>query len=440
MALTPTRYAAGDGGRVAYRCSGDGERTILFTTWWGRSVDGLDDHPGAVRYFRYLEPMGRIAMLDPRGVGVSDPLPSGAVPDRTGWAADLRTVLDALELDRVVVMAEGFAAHAAIELATDDPARIERMHLSNAGARTSIAPHEVDRAVDHLARTWGTGEMGLAIGDHGTDRETAARAERLAASPAVAAAWLRAELNGDVRSLLPAVTTPALVTTIGDSGWHREADARALADGIAGASFLRLASHRLYAGDPDADAVALFLTGGEGGADERGLATVLFTDVIGSTAQAASAGDRQWRQILDGFDAMVAAQVGRVGGRLVKQTGDGHLAEFAGPSDAVRCARRIAQTAAELGVRVRVGVHTGEVERRAGGDLGGLTVHIASRIAGLAEQGEALVSRTVAELVAGSGFGFADRGEHELRGVPGRWVVLAVQAGDGHPGGEVRLT
>lgn len=431
MVLTPTRYAVGAGGRVAHRCYGEGDRTILFTTWWGRSVDGLDDHPGAIRYFRYLEPMGRVAVLDPRGVGVSDPLPPAAEPSRWAWAEDLRTVLDALELDRVVIMAEGFAAHAAIELATTDPGRIERMHLSNASASMSMSPSEVERAVAHLEGTWGTGAMGLDIGDHGTDREAAARAERLACSPAVAAAWLRAELTADVRGLLPAVAVPVLVTTIGDSGLHREEDARALADGIPDASFLRLANHRLYAGDPDADELARWLTGTEAGADERALATVLFTDVVGSTAQVASAGDRQWRQVLDGLDAMVAAQVGRNGGRLVKQTGDGHLAEFAAPSDAVRCARRIAQTAEELGVRLRVGVHTGEVERRAGGDLGGLTVHIASRIAGKAEPGEALVSRTVADLVAGAGFVLVDRGDHELRGVPGRWAVLAVEAGDG---------
>jgi class 3 adenylate cyclase len=427
VVLSPTRYARGPGGSVAYRTYGDGEETLLFTTWWGRSVDGLDDHPGATRMFRFLEPLGRCVLLDPRGVGVSDPLPPGTQRGRDAWADDLLTVLDDLGVERALVSAEALAGHGALAMAVRAPERVIRLHLANVDDRTGLTDDEVETEADRFARAWGTGALGLAIGDHGADREAAARAERLACSPAEAHAWARAELSADVTDLAGAVSVPVLVTTIGDSGWHRAERARALADAIPGATFLLLDGPRRYAGDPDSDALAHWLAGRDPGSDQRDLVTVLFTDVVASTAHAAERGDHRWRQELDALDALVANQVQRFGGRVVKQTGDGHLAEFASPSDAVRCARRIVATVDEVGVRVRVGVHVGEVERRADGDLGGLTVHIAARVAALGDGGEALVSRTVADLVAGSAFELVDRGEHELKGVPGTWQVLAVE-------------
>jgi len=253
----------------------------------------------------------------------------------------------------------------------------------------------------------------------------------MANGPVGAGTYWRELTSRDMRAVLPALRVPTLVL-------HRKADplvrvehGRYLAEHIPDARFVELEGedHQFFVGDtePMLDEIELFLTGAAAGADpDRMLASVLFTDIVGSTDMAAALGDRRWREVLDRHDALTQEEVARFRGRVIKTTGDGALATFDGPARAIRCAVSLRDAVAQAGVELRAGIHTGEVEQR-GGDIGGIAVHLAARVQALAGPGEVLVSRTVADLVAGSGIAFGDRGEHELKGIPGSWRLLAVE-------------
>lgn len=228
-----------------------------------------------------------------------------------------------------------------------------------------------------------------------------------------------------MRALLPSVAAPTIVTS--DSGAGREAHAitHDLAERIPDVQYLEGDNTSFHWGGGLLEATLAFLSG-EQATGDRHLATVLFTDVVDSTRSVAAVGDREWRRTLDFLDDLVEARATRSGGRIVKQTGDGHVVEFARPSDAVLAAISMCRDAPTLGVRLRAGIHSGEVERRDGGDLGGLSVHVAARVGAVAGPGEVVVSRTVADLLGSAGFDLTDRGEHDLKGVPGRWQLFAV--------------
>jgi class 3 adenylate cyclase len=256
------------------------------------------------------------------------------------------------------------------------------------------------------------------------------RAGERSASPAVARAIDGVTLGTDVRAVLPLINTPTLVLHRVDNAFLPIGHGRYLADNIAGATLVELPGrdHLPYVGDTEAllGEIEEFLTGTRGTPNtDRALATILFTDIVDSTKRAAGTGDRRWRELLDNHDRMAERQVHRFGGRQVKTTGDGILATFDGPARAIQCGLAICDGARQLGMEVRVGVHTGEVERR-GDDVAGIGVHIAARVQGCAQPGEVWVSRTVTDLVTGSGITFNDRGEHPLKGVPGAWQLFTV--------------
>ncbi|MGO9343968.1 MAG: adenylate/guanylate cyclase domain-containing protein [Acidimicrobiales bacterium] len=254
----------------------------------------------------------------------------------------------------------------------------------------------------------------------------------------MARATLEAALRIDVRSVLPTISVPTLVIHAKDDPIPIQG-ARYLADHIPGARLIEIEGHdhAPWITDPDriSNAIEEFLTGTHGAPrqTQRALKTVLFTDMVGSTARAAAIGDERWRVMLERFDQVITSLASRFCGKVVKSTGDGHLATFEGPTHAIRCAEALLRDAKSLGVEIRAGVHTGECELM-GDDLGGIAVHIAARIMSLAVPGEILVSSSLRDLVVGSGIGFDERGSHELKDVPGQWQLLAVDPQGAHPG------
>jgi class 3 adenylate cyclase len=360
-------------------------------------------------------------------------------------------VLDAVGSTKAALFATSTGALIALSLAAAHPERVAALVLFNSYARAvrapdyphGLSPEAMGRFIDDVVATdpaaGGTGgeehydELPVFAPSLAGDPAFRAywrRAGQRGASPATARAHHRVSFLSDIRPILPAVTAPTLVlyraraaTMAGHASYLR--------DHIAGAKTVELAGNDIFpfSGDADAvvDEVEEFLTGSRSATPtERVLATMLFTDIAGSTAMAAELGDARWRELLDGHDEVVRRELARSGGRAVKHTGDGVLAVLDGPGRAISCARAVQAGAAAIGLEVRAGVHTGEVERR-GDDLGGLGVHIAQRISALAAPSEVLVSSTVKELVAGSGMVFEDRGDHELKGVPDRWRVYAVR-------------
>jgi class 3 adenylate cyclase len=354
---------------------------------------------------------------------------------------DIRAVMDAAGSDRATLLGVSEGGPMSIMFAASAPERVTGLVLFGSFPRFSWAPDypwgvtDEDQAkfLHVIDKYWGEGRV---IGyfnpgmlEDPEDKARMARFERLAASPGSVADLVRANALTDVRPAMSAVHVPTTVI-------HRVNDpvidpgaGRLIADSIAGARFVELAgrSHSPWVGDVDAlvDEIEEFVTGSRGvAAADRVLATVLFTDIVESTASAVDAGDAAWRRTLDDHDRMVRRQLERHRGREVNTTGDGFIATFDGPARAIRCAQAIASGAAGLGLAVRAGVHTGEVEVR-GADVGGVAVHIGARVAALAGGGEVLVSSTVRDLTAGSGITFEDKGDHELKGVPGTFRLLA---------------
>jgi len=442
-------YARISGGHVAYRAEGNGV-DILRIPGNMLAMDVLTDEPHVSRYLRRLGALGRLIQYDFRGIGRSDPGDAGTDLNVEMLAGDALAVLDALGVDRVHVVSEGGAfASVGLTLAATAPERVRSLVLANATARTLAADdypqgHPRDRIERFLDENidpeqhWvdpdaNVDDIGLTApslaGDDGYRRWWVA-AGRRSASPAVARFVLGMFVRTDVRELCPLITAPTLVLQARRNLMIPAGQGRWLAEHIPGARYMEVpgADQTIWGGEVDRylDEIEEFITGRRGGAVERVLVTVLFTDIVDSTAQAAALGDRAWRARLEQHDAIVRRELARFGGREVNTTGDGFVAAFDSPTMAVRAADAIVAASAEGHLAVRTGLHTGECERR-GDDLAGLAVHIAARVAGAAQSGDVLVSRTVRDLVGGSDLRFADRGEFELKGVPERWQLFALE-------------
>jgi class 3 adenylate cyclase len=322
------------------------------------------------------------------------------------------------------------------------PERVSSLILLNTTSRyqeaedypMGLTPEAADTVLEVLGQTWGTGELSsLATPSWANDPEVqriAARLTRSSATPSEAVAqYTYFARHVDVRNVLPLIRVPTLVIHVKDSPFVPIAQGRYLADHIAGARFSEIPGGDV--GVPGEEVIAQaveFLTGDRPAAEtDRVLTTILFTDIVGSTEKAASIGDRRWRSVLAAHDGAVRDQLQRFRGQEVKTTGDGFVASFDGPGRAIRCALAIIDATAQLGVELRTGLHTGECEVRAN-DLGGLAVHIAARVGAIASAGEVVVSSTVKDLVIGSGIEFEDRGEYDLKGVPGSWQIYAVKS------------
>lgn len=444
------RYArAGDGSHLAYQVIGDGEPAIFTIPAFSFSIDAIDDEPHWSAFDRRLASIGRLVRYDDRGIGLSDRTRSGP-PTLEGAVDDAIAVLDASGTDSAVVVTGAGRTTIGILLAAEHPDRVAALVIVHGAARLERAPDYpcgipsellrwfVDAAPDPDA-SGTTDDLALMAPSLAQDpqcRRWWARASQRAASPTTARENLVLNSYADVRGRLDDIVAPTLVVHRRDNPFLRVGHGRYLAEHIAGARYVELtgADHVPWAGDADAvlTEIERFLGAERGAGFERRVASLLFCDVVASTESAAELGDRTWRSRLDGHDLVVRAVVARYGGRVVKFLGDGVLGEFASPSAALEAAREIVTS---VDLPVRIGLHAGEVDVR-GDDLGGLAVHVAARVMGEADSGEVVVSRTVVDLVLGTAATFSSRGEHALRGVPGRWELFSLaESATGSPGG-----
>jgi class 3 adenylate cyclase/pimeloyl-ACP methyl ester carboxylesterase len=438
-----TRYARSGEASIAYQVTGEGSLDLLFLPGWISQIEHLWEAPAMRRFLERLAVFNRLILFDRRGTGLSDRL----LEDQTVAqdAQDALAVLDAAGSERAALFAFGLGGGVAAELAAEHPQRVGALIMYAAVARTTWAP-DYDWALTHEEREslietnvagWGETDnsalnlIAPSVADDPSMVDWFARMQRLAASPAEARQMFKAMADLDVRETLPNIRVPTLVMhRTDDTAWDVR-HSRYTAARIPGARFVELdgMDSLPFAGDFDAivEEIEEFLTGGRHRTEPaRALLTVMFTDIVDATAHAARLGDARWRDLLAHHDERVREELGRHGGREVKTVGDGFLAVFDGPpSRGLRCALAITRLARELGVEVRVGMHTGECEL-IGDDVGGMAVHIASRVSGAAGPGEVLVSGTVYGTVVGGPFRFDDRGLYDLKGVPGRWPVFAL--------------
>jgi class 3 adenylate cyclase len=411
------------------------------------SIDETIDEPNWLRYTERLAGFCRLVRFDAGGLGLSDPLAPGALPSTEGWGLDALAVMEAAGCKNPVVLGQLGGSMPAIWLAATHPERLASLVIVNGTAR-------VGEAEDYgfgvpTEQTMAASDIDVPEVEDGVPQDIAVfapslahrvgfqdwwgRAARRGASPATAVAFNLVTFSADVRSYLADIRCPTLVVSREDSYAGLHEHGRYLAEHIEGARFALVPGGDLlpWASDFDAliDEVQEFVTGSRSSfAATRLLATVLFTDIVDSTVRAARDGDRRWRAVLDELDVTVDRLLARHEGVLVKTTGDGILARFASPAQAVRCAADMVEAASGVDLELRAGVHTGEVELR-GNDIGGLAVHIASRVSAMAGPGDVLTTGTVRDLTVGSGIAFDNRGRHSLKGVPGEWQVLAVRLG-----------
>jgi class 3 adenylate cyclase/pimeloyl-ACP methyl ester carboxylesterase len=445
MGVEPTTsYApSADGSQIAYQALGDGPFDLVFLTGGLSHVDVRWEHPSLARFLERLASFSRLIIFDRRGVGASDRLPAGRVPSWEEWAEDLTVVMDAVGSKAAAVWAEGDGGQTAVTFVATHPDRTKALVLCNTTAQNlnsadypcGISAEAGDFLVTFREQSWGTEAYAQALvpslNNDSLQLAWFAKYMRATCSPRSAAEQLKAELHMNVRDVLPAVRVPTLVLHRRDLLFPPVAAGRHLVEHITGAKFVELpgtdAPPQTQYADILLDTVQEFLTGVRPVvADNRFFSTVMFTDIVDSTRLALKLGDRIWHERLDAHDAMVRRELTAYRGAEIRTTGDGFLAIFDGPGRAIRCASAIRSGARQLGIGVRIGLHAGEIEAR-GGDIGGITVNIGARVAALAGPDQVLVSRTVTDLVAGSALTFSDQGEHDLKGVPGRWHLFAVE-------------
>ena len=431
MQPADTQYAQRpDGVNIAYQVVGNEPIDLIMSPGFVSHLDLFWSDPGYARLVERLASFARVILYDKPGTGLSDPIPH--LPALEERVDDIRLLLDRMGSERAVVFGFSEGGPAAALFAATYPERTRALAIYGSYASTSSPQTEqARRTVDDILEHWGDGNR---LAEFFVPSATALQRRfmgtfaRAAASPSMARAVMEVVFAIDVSAALPLIQVPTLVL-------HRDGDraipveaGRDLADKIPGARFVELhgIDHVPWAGDIDAltDEIASFVTGSRASrAPDRALATVLFTDIVGSTETAARVGDSHWRELLERHDSITRQGVQSYGGRVVKSLGDGALAVFDGPARAVRCARALTNEVSELGVALRAGVHTGEVEL-IGDDVGGMAVHLGARVSAKAAAGEVLVSSTVRDLVVGSELRFSEAGEHELKGVPGTWRLF----------------
>jgi class 3 adenylate cyclase len=414
---------------------------IVFIPDWCTNLDAMWEEPTLERFLNRLASMGRLICFDKRGTGVSDPIPLGAIPTFEEWMDDIGSVLDAAGSKRAALIGHGDGSPMAILFAATHPERTSALVLADAYARRSRAPDYQcgipqrisDAFIEMVLKNWGTGRDTIAgapsLANNLSFIEWRGRYERLAMSPGVFDVTYPNTYQMDVRPVLETIRVPTLILHRAENKYVRVGNGRYLAKHIDGAKFIELpgSDHFFHAGDIDAllDPVQEFLTGtSENPDDDRVLATVMFTDIVGATEFVERAGDRAWRELLEKHHSLVRKELTRFRGREIDTAGDGFFATFDGPARGVRCALAVRDAVKTLGVEIRAGVHTGECEVMAD-KVGGIAVHIGARVMARARPSEVLVSRTVKDLVAGSGLDLADSGLHTLKGVAGEWRLFS---------------
>ncbi len=443
MTQPKTEYARSGNVHIAYQVVGQGPLDLVFVQGWVSHVELAWDEPTLASFLDRLASFSRLITFDKRGTGLSDRVPDDQLPTLEERMDDLRVVMDKVGSERAALFGVSEGGNLCALFAATFPERTTALVMADTYAKRvwspdypwAPTPEKRQKEYELVEREWGN-LMDLdhyipsKIGDETFARRLATYWRR-AASPGAAVALLRMNTQIDIRSILPTIRVPTLILhRTGDLDVNVE-EGRYIAARIPGAKFVELPGddHLPWIGDQDAflDEVQEFLTGVRPPrAVDRVLATIMFTDIVGSTEFAARIGDQAWKSLLQQHDALVRKELVRFRGREEKTTGDGFFATFDGPARAIRCASSIRDNVRRLGVEIRAGLHTGEIEL--GDDhVGGIAVHIGARVAANAEPGEVLVSSTVKDLVSGSGVTFADRGLHTLKGVPGEWRLFSAR-------------
>jgi class 3 adenylate cyclase len=444
-----TRYAKSGDVNVAYQVVGEGPLDLVYVPGWVSHLDLNWEEPGPGRFLERLASFSRLILFDKRGTGLSDRVSPNELPTLEQRMDDVRAVMDAAGSEQASLFGASEGGPMCALFAATYPERVRSLVMYGSYARGfpdgdypwattrwATTPEDLEAMLDVVEETWGEpnellGFWGPSIAEHERYKRWWSRYLRMSASPAAAVTLSRMNHQVDIRHVLPAIQAPTLLV-------HRARDSLVLAEGsrymaerIPDARFVELPGedHLWFFGDQDAllDEVEQFLTGTRPVREpDRVLATVMFTDIVGSTERAAELGDQRWRELLASHEALVRMQLERFRGREVQMLGDGVLATFDGPARGIRCARTICDEVRSLGIEVRAGLHTGECEMR-NGDIAGIAVHTGARVSAKASPGEVLVSSTVRDLVAGSGIEFQDRGVHRLKGVPGEWRLFSVE-------------
>jgi len=436
-----TQYAKSGDVHIAYQVTGKGPVDLVFVPGFISHLEYDWEHPLSARFLQRLSSFARLIRFDKRGTGLSDRVAD--IPTLEQRMDDVKAVMDAVGSERAALFGISEGGPMSLLFAATYPTRTAALILYGSYARRSWAPDhpygwteaQSSTALEKLERDWGTPNWGIetwapSLAHDDVYRQHRANYLRFAASPGAAVAIWRMNKDIDVRHVLPTIRTPTLIVHRTGDRLIRVEQAHYLAERIPGAKLVELpgSDHTPSVGDADSlvNEIEEFLTGARHDAEpDRVLATVLFTDVVGSTERAAELGDRRWRDLLETYYSLARRQLVRFRGRELDTAGDGLFAAFDGPARAIRCAAGIRDGMRALSVDVRAGVHTGECQL-IGEKMGGIAVHIGARVAALANPGEVLVTSTVKDLVAGSGIRFEDRGTQGLKGVPGDWHLYAV--------------
>jgi class 3 adenylate cyclase/pimeloyl-ACP methyl ester carboxylesterase len=440
-----TKYAQSPNGAIGYQVFGDGPVDLVFVTQWGTNIDNYWDEPSAARYLDRLASFSRVILFDKLGTGVSDPIPGGKFPGADVWLENMVSVMAAAGSEKAAIVGDTEGGTIAIQFVATYPQRAHSLVLINSLARVArgldypigMPPEVIDRnAAAFLAQHGTTGDVLIltapSVADDARFRRWYVRFQRSTMPPEILRAgygWVTAE---DVTGLLSSITVPTLVIHRRDNLYHRVAFGKYLVENIAGAEWVELDgadSSPFHVGNyrEILDHVERFVTGETSQmTEERRLATVLFTDIVGSTKQAATLGDQKWLDLLGDANRICATQIERFAGTVIHTTGDGYLAIFDSPASAVTAAREILDQVATLGIEMRAGLHTGEITLK-GTDIAGIGVHIASRVMGHAPDGGIAVSSTVKDLTVGSSIRYEPMGSFDLKGVPGEWNLFTVQ-------------
>jgi len=431
--LPETHYALSGDVNIAYQVMGDGPVDLVLVPGLISHVEFLHELPGYTAALRRLSRFARVVTFDKRGQGLSDRI-SGA-PSLEQRMDDVRAVMDSIGSARAILIGFSEGAAMSVLFAATYPERVPRLVLVGAWVRASVPDDVWRERLERAVKAWGTGQVLKPVfKSQATNADAVAqlaKLERFSSSPGALRTYLALNRPIDVSSILPLLRIPTLVLHCRTDAQVDVAIGREIAKQIPGARYIEYpdGDHAFWTGDIESLLLDIeeFVTGHRDSASpdlERVLATVLFTDIVDSTQRAAQMGDEKWRKLLDQHDRVAGQTVENHRGKLVKSTGDGILATFDGPGRAVRCALSFGAAARQLGLPLRAGLHTGEIEVR-GRDIGGITVHAAARVMAQSGSNEVLVSRVVTDLVAGAGLKFSERGSFELKGLPGRWDLFA---------------